>query len=73
MKKEVFDSPEKQFVLTVRPTVKIKTVKNKFNDSIRYEIYDDEKTLAVSFIAEKIAWEWAKDVVNRALIEKLNK
>lgn len=75
MKKEIFDSPEKQFVLSVCPEVKMLTVKNTSNNIMRYEIHDykTDETLAVSFANEQTAWVWAKLVVNTKLINKLNK
>jgi len=72
MKKEVFDSIDKQFVLSVIPEAKMRIVKNK-NVSLRYEIYNCRNILAVSFVNEKTAWIWAKKVVNNQLINKLNK
>jgi hypothetical protein len=65
--------PEKQFVLSICPTARLAIVKDKLGNIERYEIHNLKKTLAVSFESEQVAWSWAKSVINRYLIQKLNK
>jgi hypothetical protein len=64
---------DKEFVLSIYPDAKCTNDNSSTHQYTKYVIIKVEQILAISFISEEMAWQWAAKTINSKILTQFSK